>query len=205
MNPYRDDFVIVDVNALLNFMKLRGLTYQGPNEILIKLNSYNQEEINEIKSQFRSYKVVDRQLELQKNNFDNLTLNPLKIFSDFAFILGIISIITGYIIFLFYSLRLFSSEYKTLSLLGLSKIQSMNINFIENLCLIIFGVFGGIIAGYFCSNLIIGSITRSFFGQELLPPYLLQINWIPMLINIFILFLIISLNYVISYRKINFK
>ena len=81
----------------------------------------------------------------------------------------------------------------------------MNINFIENLCLIIFGVFGGIIAGYFCSNLIIGSITRSFFWQELLPPYLLQINWIPMLINIFILFLIISLNYVISYRKINFK
>ena len=205
MNPYRDDFVIVDVNALLNFMKLRGLTYQGPNEILIKLNSYNQKEINEIKSQFRSSKLVDRQLELQKNNFDNLTLNPLKTFSDFAFILGIISIITGYIIFLFYSLRLFSSEYKTLSLLGLSRIQAMNINFIENLCLIIFGVFGGIIAGYFCSNLIIGSITRSFFGQELLPPYLLKINWIPMLINIFILFLIISLNYVISYRKINFK
>ena len=205
MNPYRDDFVIVDVNALLNFMKLRGLTYQGPNEILIKLNSYNQKEINEIKSQFRSSKLVDRQLELQKNNFDNLTLNPLKTFSDFAFILGIISIITGYIIFLFYSLRLFSSEYKTLSLLGLSRIQAMNINFIENLCLIIFGVFGGIIAGYFCSNLIIGSITRSFFGQELLPSYLLKINWIPMLINIFILFLIISLNYVISYRKINFK
>tara|TARA_B100000029_G_scaffold515252_1_gene621356 strand:+ start:1426 stop:4665 length:3240 start_codon:yes stop_codon:yes gene_type:complete len=204
MNPYRDDFMIVDVNALLNFMKLRGLTYQGPNEILVRLDSYDQEEINEIKSQFRSSKLVDLRLELQKNNFDNLTLNPLKTFSDFSLILGTISIITGYIIFLFHSLKLFSSEYKTLSLLGLSKFQSMNINFIENLCLITFGIFGGIIAGYFCSNLIIDSITRSFFGQELLPPYLLQINWIPMLVNIFIIFLIISINYVISYRKSNY-
>ena len=204
LNPYRDQFLIVDVDTLLNFMKLRGLTYTGPNELLIKINESDHKNISTgIKNYFRTAKVLDSSEKIDAISLDDLTIIVWRTISSFAIFLGIISLIFGYIIFLVDNDTRYKRESKIIYSLGISKFGRIEIFLLENFFPVIFGLFGGVIAGLISSRLIIGSINRSFFGDELLPPYLLEIDLLPMMFILFVLILVISIGPFFNLRKVN--
>ena len=81
----------------------------------------------------------------------------------------------------------------------------------ENLVIVVFGVLGGVVSGLFTSIITLNSVTRSYFGEKLLPPYILQIDWIPLvfvlifisaIILVFVLFAVIRDTTVINISKL---
>ena len=180
MNPNRSPFIILDVDALLDFIELRGLTYSSPNEIFVDID--NTERLNilsNINDVFKSDRIMDQELRLDGLSIDPLTVAGWKVMSQFALWLGLSTLVLAYISFMKTHTKEMSKESTLFNSIGVGKIRRARILLMENLFIVGFGVLGGVVSGLFTSIITLNSVTRSYFGEKLLPPYILQIDWMP--------------------------
>jgi hypothetical protein len=212
MNPNRSPFVILDVDAVLDFIELRGLTYSSPNEIFVDIDHTKRPNIlSNINDVFKSDRIMDQEQRLDGLSIDPLTVAGWNVMSQIALWIGISTLVLAYVSFMKTHTKEMLKESTLFNSIGVGKIRRTRILLMENLVIVVFGVLGGVVSGLFTSIITLNSVTRSYFGEKLLPPYILQIDWIPLvfvlifisaIILVFVLFAVIRDTTVINISKL---
>jgi ABC-type antimicrobial peptide transport system permease subunit len=192
MNPNRSPFIILDVDALLDFIELRGLTYSNPNEIFADIDLTERRNIlSNINDVFKSDRIMDQELRLDGLSIDPLTVAGWNVMSQIALWIGLSTLILAYFSFMKTHTKEMLKESTLFNSIGLGKIRRIRILLMENLAIVVFGVFGGVISGLFTSIITLNSVTRFYFGEKLLPPYILRIDWVPFVFTLIFIMVII--------------
>jgi cell division protein FtsX len=161
-------------------MDLRGMRQIGANELYASIDTSRHAEIkNAIQNVFRSGQIFDRQELL-----DNATIDPLAVagwrgMGVVALILTGIATTLGYITYLSAHSR--STEHDTayMRAIGLSRGEFLRIVFIEHALIGLLGIVLGIATGILVSRVAVNSMAFTETGDRLLPPFILETNWIP--------------------------
>jgi|TARA_B100002003_G_C13830537_1_gene408256 ABC-type antimicrobial peptide transport system permease subunit len=152
----------------------------------------------------------------QEQRLDGLSIDPLtvagwNVMSQVALWIGLSTLILAYVSFMKTHTKEMLKESTLFNSIGVGKIRRTRILLMENLVIVVFGVLGGVVSGLFTSIITLNSVTRSYFGEKLLPPYILQIDWIPFvfvlifiaaIILVFVLFAVIRDTAVINISKL---
>lgn len=180
LDSQRDPFIIADVNSLLDFLALRGLREVGANELFASIDTDRHNDIrNEIRGVFRSGRIIDRQELLLDTTVDPLAVAGWRGMGVVALILAGIATTLGYITYL--SAHSKSTEHDTayLRAIGLSRAEFLRIVIIEHALIGTLGIILGILTGLGVSRIAMDSMAFTETGDRLLPPFILQIDWLP--------------------------
>jgi hypothetical protein len=176
----REMFIVADVDSLLQFLDLRGLRQVGANELFASIDRTRHIEIrNEIRSMFRSAQIIDRESLLEDTTVDPLAVAGWRGMGVVALILTGVATALGYITYL--SAHQKSSEHDTayMRAIGLSRGEFLRIVIIEHALIGTLGVVLGIVTGIGVSRVAVDSMAFTETGDRLLPPFILQTNWVP--------------------------
>jgi hypothetical protein len=182
LDPTIQPFMVIDVKSLLAFVKLRGLVYISANEVFADIDPENHERITaDIRKIFRGGKLQDRAARIEDSVIDPLTVAGWRGMGIVSLIIGGVALVLGYVTYLVaHSTRtIHDSAY--LRAMGLSKSEFMRSALIEHGIVAFIGVSVGVAAGLVASRVAVGAIAYSETGRALLPPFILQTSWWPVL------------------------
>lgn len=182
LDPDRRPFMIVDVETLLAFVELRGLAALSANEVFVDIDQTEHARVAaDIRGIFRGGSVYDRAARVEDSVIDPLTVAGWRGMGIVSLIIGGIALVLGYVTYLVaHSTRtIHDSAY--LRAMGLSKFGFMRSATIEHGIVAVVGVVVGVASGLVASRIAVGAIAYSETGRELLPPFILQTDWWPVL------------------------
>lgn len=183
LDSSRDPFIVADVTSLLDFLELRGLRAIGANELFASIDTERHVEIrNEIRSVFRSGRIIDRQALLLDTTVDPLAVAGWRGMGVVAIILAGIATTLGYITYLSAHSKSTRHDSAYMRAIGLSRGEFLGIVIIEHALIGILGIVLGIFTGLGISRVAMNSMAFTETGDRLLPPFILQIDWIPVVI-----------------------
>jgi hypothetical protein len=213
IDPERGPFVVADLGAIVDFVELRGRKKVTPNELFASLkpsedrtDEMRDAEIAEsIRDVFRLARIRSR-ADLMNNSFvDPVAVAGWRGMSVVATIVASLIVLMAYVIFLAaYSLRTKGDSALILAL-GASSRDHWIITIFELLPAILIGTLVGVGTGFIVSTLMVGSMAHTGTGEQLLPPFVVQTNWILPVVTIAAIFTIVLagvLNSVRSFNKI---
>ncbi len=179
----REPFVVADVTSLLDFLGLRGLREVGANELFASIEVDRHLEIrNEIRGIFRSGRIIDRQEMLLDTTVDPLAVAGWRGMGVVAIILAGIATTLGYITYLSAHSKSTEHDSAYMRAIGLSRAEFLRIVIIEHALIGVVGIILGILTGIGISRIAMDSMAFTETGDRLLPPFILQIDWIPVVI-----------------------
>ena len=182
LDPNRTPFMVLDVETLLAFVELRGLVAVDANEVFVDIDPEEHERITaDIRTIFRGGSVYDRTAQVENSVIDPLTVAGWRGMGIVSLIIGGLALVLGYVTYLVaHSTRtIHDSAY--LRAMGLSKPGFMRSAVIEHGIVAVIGVVVGVASGLVASRIAVGAIAYSETGRALLPPFILQTNWWPVL------------------------
>jgi hypothetical protein len=182
LDPARRPFMVLDVKTLLEFIELRGLVYIDANEVFLDIDQEDHERITrEVGAIFRGGSLQDREARIEQSVIDPLTVAGWRGMGVVSLIIGGIALVLGYVTYLFAhsSRTIHDSAY--LRAMGQSTPGFMRNALIEHGIVVIIGVVVGVSSGLLASRVAVGAIAHSETGRELLPPFILQTSWWPVL------------------------
>jgi hypothetical protein len=182
LDPDRAPFMVLDVETLLAFVELRGLVNVDANEVFVDIDTDRHEQVTaDVKRIFRGGSVYDREARVENSVIDPLTVAGWRGMGIVSLIIGGLALVLGYVTYLVaHSTRtIHDSAY--LRAMGLSKPGFMRSAMIEHGIVAIIGVVVGVAAGLVASRIAVGAIAYSETGRALLPPFILQTDWWPVL------------------------
>jgi len=182
LDPARDPFMVLDVETLIAFVELRGLTDISANEVFVDIDPDDHTRITaDIRKIFRGGSLLDRESRIENSVIDPLTVAGWRGMGIVSLIIGGIALVLGYVTYLVaHSTRtIHDSAY--LRAMGLSKSGFMRSATIEHGIVAVIGIVVGVAAGLVASRLAVGAIAYSDSGRELVPPFILQTSWWPAL------------------------
>ena len=174
--------MVLDVETLLAFVELRGLVAVDANEVFVDIDPEEHERITaDIRTIFRGGSVYDRTAQVENSVIDPLTVAGWRGMGIVSLIIGGLALVLGYVTYLVaHSTRtIHDSAY--LRAMGLSKPGFMRSAVIEHGIVAVIGVVVGVASGLVASRIAVGAIAYSETGRALLPPFILQTNWWPVL------------------------
>ncbi|MEE8046818.1 MAG: FtsX-like permease family protein, partial [Dehalococcoidia bacterium] len=180
LDPLRQPFMVLDVEALLDFIELRGMVYTSANEVFVDIDPENHAKTTaEIRKIFRGGSLQDRAARIELSVIDPLTVAGWRGMGVVSLIIGGIALVLGYVTYLVaHSARtIHDSAY--LRAMGQSRPGFMRSALIEHGIVAIIGVVVGVSSGLVASRVAVGAIAHSETGRELLPPFILQTSWWP--------------------------
>ncbi len=187
LDAERSPFIVADVSSLLDFLRLRGLREAGPNELFASVDPEKHVEVkNEIRQIFRSARIIDRQDLLENTTVDPLAVAGWRGMGVVALILAGIATILGYITYLSAHSKSTEQDTAYMRAIGLSRPEFLRIVVIEHALVGVIGIVLGIITGIGISRIAMNSMAFTETGDRLLPPFILQINWLPVTIVLLI-------------------
>lgn len=182
LDPDRDPFLVLDVKTLLAFVELRGLVNISANEVFLDIDPDEHERITaDIRTLFRGGSLLDREARVADSVIDPLTVAGWRGMGIVSLIVGGIALVLGYVTYLVAHSSRIIHDSAYLRAMGLSKPGFMRSAGIEHGIVAIIGVVVGVAAGLVASRIAVGAIAYTDSGRELLPPFILQTSWWPVL------------------------
>jgi len=183
LDPSDRPFMIVDVTTLLEFIELRGLVNMNSNEAFLDIDQENHEQVTaEIRRLFRGSSLLDRAARVEDSVIDPLTVAGWRGMGTVSLIIGGVALVLGYVTYLVAHSNRTIHDSAYLRAMGLSKPGFMRSALIEHGIVAIVGIGVGIAAGLFSSRVAVGAIAHSDSGRALLPPFILETSWWPLIL-----------------------
>ncbi|MBN4059464.1 hypothetical protein JYT32_00950, partial [Dehalococcoides mccartyi] len=183
LDPNTRPFMIIDVQALLGFVELRGLVNVSANEVFVDIDSANHVETTRaIRQIFRAGSLFDREARLKESVIDPLTVAGWRGMGFMALIVGGLALVLGYFTFLIAHSNRTVHDSAYLRAMGLSKPGFMSSALIEHGIVAVIGVAVGVASGLVASRIAVGALAYSDTGRALLPPFILQTSWWPVFV-----------------------
>jgi len=182
LDPDTRPFMILDVHSLLEFVEFRGLVYISANEMFIDIDpEVHAETTSALRRIFRAGSLLDREARVETSVIDPLTVAGWRGMGIVALIIGGTALVLGYVTYLMAHSNRTIHDSAYLRAMGLSNLGFMRSALIEHGIVAVVGILVGVAAGLFASRVAVGAIAYSETGRALLPPFILQTNWWPVL------------------------
>lgn len=182
LDPDRSPFMVLDVKTLLAFVELRGMVYIDANEVFLDIDASRHEQIAaSVRQIFRSGSLLDREARIADSVIDPLAVAGWRGMGGVSLIIGGIALVLGYVTYLVAHSNRNIHDSAYLRAMGFSKPGFMRSAAIEHGIVAVLGVVVGVVAGLVTSRLAVGAIAYSETGRALLPPFILQTSWWPVL------------------------
>ncbi len=180
LDPGRAPFLVSNINSTLDFLELRGLSSQEANELFVDIDSESSEEvIVEIRKILGFSSYTDRASLLEKSTVDPLVVAGWRGMSIVSIGMAGIAAIFGYLTYLAAHAFRTRRESALLSSMGMKMTSFGRLVLIEHVLVSVLGIGIGIASGWYVSRLAVSSMTFTQTGGELLPPFVMQTNWLP--------------------------
>jgi hypothetical protein len=175
-----EPFIVADVSSLIDFLDLRGFSSIGANEVFASIDtSRHQEIVGEIRNVYKSGRIVDREALLLDTTVDPLAVAGWRGMGVVALILGGIATTLGYITYLSAHSKSTEHDSAYMRAIGLSRSEFLRIVIIEHALIGVLGIVLGIVTGIGISRIAMDSMAFTETGDRLLPPFILQTDWLP--------------------------
>lgn len=187
LDPTRRPFMVLDVDTLLDFVDLRGLSNISANEVFLDIDDANHAETTErVRNLFKGSVLKDRAARIENSVIDPLTVAGWRGMGIVSLLIGGTVLVFGYVTYMVtHSIRtIHDSAY--LRAMGLSNRGFMNSSAIEHGIVAAVAIFIGVITGLVASRVAVGALAYSETGRALLPPFILQTNWWPVVVMLLI-------------------
>lgn len=208
INPERGPFAVADIDAIIDFVELRGRKSVTPNELFASIapsDQSDQEIASSVRDVFRLARIDSRAQRITSTFVDPIAVAGWRGMSIVATIVSGLVVLLAYAVFLTaYSLRTKGDSALVLALGGSSRDHWIS-TLAELLPAIVVGTLVGIVTGISVSSLMVGSMAHTGTGEQLLPPFILQTNWMLPLVTIAAIFTIVLagvVNSIRSFRRI---
>ena len=193
IDPQKGPFAVADIDAIIDFVELRGRKTITPNELFATLapsELRNKEITKNVRGVFRLARIDSRDQLINSTFTDPVAVAGWRGMSILATIVSGLIVLLSYAIFLAaYSLRTKGDSALVLALGGSSRDHCIS-TIAELFPAILVGVLVGIGTGIAVSSLMVGSMAHTGNGEQLLPPFILQTNWMLPLVTIAAIFTI---------------
>ena len=216
LDPFHEPFAVIDFDAVIEFVELRGGRTVAPNELFASLGVSGVEAANledEVQEIFRRAVVNSRVQLLSESSLDPVAVAGCRGMSVVATAIAALFVLMTYGIYLAaYSLRTKGDSALILAL-GASRRYFFISTVTELIPSVVIGIFTGLVTGVVVSSLMLGSLAHSGAysgpysgsGERLVPPFILQTDWsLPLItfIAVFVILLAGVLSSVRAFRKI---
>ena len=208
MDPAFGPFAVADVDAIVDFIELRGRKKITPNELFVSLRQPGSpgaeppaEVAESVRKVFRLAYVESRANRINDTFVDPVAVAGWRGMSIVATIVAAMVVLMAYTIFMAaYTLRI-KGESALILALGANR-RDYLVGLVAELSpAIITGTLVGLGTGFAVSTLMIGSMAHTGTGGRLLPPFLLQIDWTLPLVTIGAIFTIFMIGVTNSVRS----
>ena len=182
LDPDRSLFMVLDVISLISFVELRGLVNVSANEVFLDIDPDDHSRITEdVRKIFRGGTLLDRVKRVDNSVIVPLTVAGWRGMGIVSLIIGGIALVLGYFTYLLAHSTRTVHDAAYLRAMGFSKAGFIRSSLIEHGIVAIVGVVVGVATGLVASRIAVGAIAYSETGRALLPPFILQTNWLPVM------------------------
>ena len=180
LDPSRAPFLVSNVDSTIDFLELRGLTAQRPNELFVAIEPEKHDSVlAEIRALLGFGSYTDRAGLLQDSSVDPLVVAGWRGISIISIAMAGIAAAFGYFTYLAAHTFRTRRESALLSSMGMKSSSFGTLVLIEHAIVAVLGMGIGIASGWYVSRLAVSSLTFTQTGGDLLPPFVLQTNWVP--------------------------
>ena len=178
--PSRGGFLIGDLDALADYLDQRGSEGGNPNEVFVELDPVlHAKAAGEIKNVFKLARIEDR-VELEGDSLmDPLTVAGWRGVGVVALVITVAVAILGYLTYLRAYAQRTRVESAFVRALGLSHLHYAGVMLVEHLLIGALGAGLGVASGLWVSRIAVASMAHTEKGGELVPPFILQTEWMP--------------------------
>jgi predicted lysophospholipase L1 biosynthesis ABC-type transport system permease subunit len=156
--------------------------YIDANEVFLDIDSEDHRRITkEVGEIFRGGSLHDREARIEASVIDPLTVAGWRGMGVVSLIIGGIALVLGYVTYLYAHTNRTIHDSAYLRAMGQSTPGFMRSALIEHGIGAIIGIAVGVSAGLVASRVAVGAIAHTETGRELLPPFILQTSWWPVL------------------------
>ncbi len=180
LDPDRAPFLVANVDSTIDFLELRGLTAQRPNELFVAVEpDMHGQVLIELRKLLGFTTYTDRASLLQDSTVDPLVVAGWRGISIVSILMAGVAAAFGYFTYLAAHAFRTRRESALLSSMGMKARSFGILVLIEHLMVAILGIGIGIASGWYVSRLAVSSLTFTQTGGDLLPPFVMQTNWVP--------------------------
>ncbi len=180
LDPDRAPFLVSNVDSTIDFLELRGLTTQRPTELFVDIDPEMHDEVLLKMRQVLGFtSVTDRANLLEESSVDPLVVAGWRGISLISILMAGIAAAFGYFTYLTAHEFRTRKESALLSSMGMKTTAFGRLVLIEHAIVAILGIGIGIASGWYVSHIAVSSLTFTQSGGELLPPFIVQTDWIP--------------------------
>ena len=184
MSPIGGGFLLADLNDLMSHLRiLSPLATVAPNELFLSgVPAASDEVLQSVNILTQMYgEVRDRDSLLESMRVDPLTSPSWKATVIVALGIVLIAAGLGYVTYLLAVAGRSSDEMGFLQSVGFSRFQVIGLLAFEHLAVAAVGLGLGTWAGLLVSRLMVSSVAVTERGEQVLPPFVLMIDWSLML------------------------
>jgi len=178
--PSRGGFLIADFDALADYLDQRGSEGGNPNEVFVELDSVlHDQAVREVKNVFKLARFEDRRQLEGDSSLDPLTVAGWRGVGVVALAITVAVAVIGYLTYLRAYARRTRAESAFVRALGLSRVHHAGVMLVEHLLVGALGAGLGVASGLWVSRIAVASMAHTEKGGELVPPFILQTEWMP--------------------------
>jgi ABC-type antimicrobial peptide transport system permease subunit len=151
--------------------------------VFVKIDRTRHTEIaQQIVSVYRSANYDDRQAMFDASLIDPLTVAGWRGMTILSLIMTGAATVLGYLTYLLAHESRTRHDTGYMRAIGLSRWEFLRIVMIEHFLIGIVGVVLGVVTGLAVSRIAVSSMAHTATGRELIPPFILQTEWLPTVI-----------------------
>ena len=180
LDPDRAPFLVANVDSTIDFLELRGLTAQRANEVFVSIDpDMHDSVLREMRDLLGFSTYTDRASLLEASTVDPLVVAGWRGISIVSIVMAGIAAAFGYLTYLAAHEVRTRRESALLSAMGMKTTSFGRLVMIEHALVALLGIGIGVVSGWYVSRIAVSSLTFTQSGGELLPPFVMQTNWIP--------------------------
>lgn len=180
LDPGRAPFLVSNVDSTIDFLELRGLTTQRVNELFIDIEPEMRNSVLlELRRVLGFTSYTDRAGLLEESSVDPLVVAGWRGISYVSIAMAGIAAAFGYFTYLAAHAYRTRRESALLSSMGMKASTFGRLVLIEHAIVTVLGIGIGVASGWYVSRIAVSSLTFTQSGGELLPPFIMQTNWVP--------------------------
>ncbi len=201
IHPTTLPYLIVDIDALHDFLSLRATEPTLANEVLIAVEPGRSDEAKEdARGVFLVANIQARSDFLERSLIDPLVVAGWRGMGFVATAIAMAAVALGYATYMTAHERRTRNESAFLLALGFPRRAFLLLVLVEHALISVLGTVLGIAAGVVASQITISSIAHTQAGGELIPPFVADTNWAPAGLVIMIM-VVITVLAVVTLRR----
>jgi len=181
--PSEGGFLVADLDAILGYLDSHGAHGGSPDEVFVLLDADRYADaVAEIKGIYKLARVDDRRDLEASSLLDPLTVAGWRGVGVVALGITVTVATLGYVTYLGAYARRTRGQSAFARALGLSRGHHLGVMLVEHLLVGALGAGLGVSSGLAVSRIAVASVAHSESGRELVPPFILQTEWTPIVL-----------------------